>query len=184
MRAGKPRKEHMEYFIDIFETELSTEYKLLKWQVSHQRKMLNAEWRVFITCVYLALIIYKALAEYAKDADRYIDSIKGGVNHSIIPDMVKSTYDLLCECLGDCDVLSEPDIKESKNRVLEMIRCVRFSGDIRHKRVNGKTLYERYLEEKMGLPKAPNGTTKKLMKEFGIKSEYKYHQLLREMATP
>lgn len=180
--------EHMEYFIDIFSKELDTEYQLIKWQVSHQRKMLASEWRIFISSVYMTMLIYEALRLFCVDVNSFLDNLKRKIEnnnddvhyHSIIPDMIPATYQLLKICLGDCDVLSQEDLKASKERILEMIQCVQFTDNIKYKRVNGKTLYQRYLEEKMGLPKAPNGTTKKLMKEFGITSEYKYHQLIRE----
>lgn len=174
-------KEHTEYFMDIFYTELDTEYQLLKWMVSRERKMLDDNWRLFIASVYMSMVIYKGLKEYCREVDRFIDKLRGGNHyyHSIVPDYVPATYDLLKECLGDCDVIKEEELKASEQRVLEMIKRVRFTDDPTHKRVNGKTIRERYLEEKGDLPKAPVGTTEKLMKEFGVTSKKKYYNLIR-----
>lgn len=174
-------KEHTEYFMDIFSKELNTEYKLLKWMVSRERKLLDDDWRTFIACVYLSMSIFRGLKEFCKEVDRFIDKLKGGNNyyHSIIPDYVPATYNLLKECLGDCDVIKEEDLKASHQRVLEMIQRVRFTDDPTHKRINGKTIRERYLEEKGDLPKAPNGTMNKLMAEFGVTSRKKYYNLIR-----
>lgn len=174
-------KEHTEHFMDIFYNELDTEYQLLKWLVSRERKLLTDDWRLFIASVYMAIVIYKGLKEYCKEVDRFIDKLRGGncYYHSIIPDYVPETYKLLKECLGDCDVIKEEDLKESEKRVLEMIQCVRFTDDHTHKRINGKTIRERYLEEKGDLPKAPWGTSRKLMKEFGVTSRKKYYNLIR-----
>lgn len=174
-------KEHTEYFMDVFSKELNTEYKLLKWIVSRERKMLDDDWRTFIACVYLTMAIYQGLKEFCKDVDRFIDKLKGGNNyyHSIIPDYIPATYNLLKECLGDCDVIKEEELKASAQRVLEMIQCVRFTDDPAHRRINGKTIRQRYLEEKGDLPKAPWGTSNKLMKEFGITSRTKYYNMIR-----
>lgn len=178
----KNEEEHVEYFIEMFEKEFSMEYKLLKWQVSQHRRLLSEDWRMFIAGVYIAMIIFEALRIFCIDVNRFINNLKGGkgmLYHSIIPDMVSSTYELIKECLGDCNVLSDDDIKASRGRVLDLIKSVRFTDDPTHKRVNGKTIRERYLEEKGDLPKAPNGTTKKLMTEFGITSRKKYYNLIR-----
>lgn len=174
-------KEHTEYFMDIFYKELDTEFQLLKWMVSRERKLLTDEWRLFIASVYMAMVIFKGMKEYCKEVDRFIDKLKGGNNyyHSIIPDYVPATYNLLKECLGDCDVIKEEELKASEQRVFEMIQCVRFTGDPTHKRINGKTIRERYLEEKGDLPKAPKGTMQKLMDEFGVTSRKKYYNLIR-----
>lgn len=174
-------KEHTEYFMDIFYDELDTEFQLLKWMVSRERKLLDDDWRLFIASVYMSMIIYKGLKEYCKEVDRFIDKLKGDNHyyHSIIPDYVPVTYNLLKECLGDCDVIKEEELKASEQRVLEMIQCVRFTDDPTHKRINGKTIRQRYLEEKGDLPKAPNGTAKKLMNEFGVTSMKKYYNLIR-----
>lgn len=174
------QQEHMEYFIELFEKEFSTEYNLAKWQVSNKRKLLEDDWRTFIASVYMAILIYKGLKEYCKEVDRYLNKLKGGgAYHSIIPDMVTMTFALVLECLGDCDVLTADDLKASAHRVAEMIQCVRFTDDPTHKRINGKTIRERYLEEKGDLPKAPWGTSNKLMKEFGVTSRKKYYNLIR-----
>lgn len=172
---------HTEYFMDIFGKELDTEYQLLKWMVSRERKMLNDEWRLFVASVYMAMAIFKGLKEHCKEVDRFIDKLRGGNchYHSIIPDYVPATYALLKECLGDCDVIKEEELNTSGKRVLEMIQRVRFTDDPAHKRINGKTIRERYLEEKGDLPKAPAGTMKKLMEEFGVKSKKKYYNLIR-----
>lgn len=180
-KTQQATKEHTEYFMDIFYKELDTEFQLLKWIVSRERKLLTDEWRLFIASVYMSMVIYKGMKEYCKEVDRFIDKLKGGNNyyHSIIPDYVPATYALLKECLGDCDVVKEEELKASEKRVLEMIQRVRFTGDPTHKRINGKTIRDRYLEEKGDLPKAPNGTTKKLMVEFGVTSRKKYYNLIR-----
>lgn len=174
-------KEHTEYFMDIFYEELDTEFQLLKWLVSRERKLLTDEWRLFIASVYMAMTIFKGLKEYCKEVDRFLDKLRGGDNyyHSIIPDYVPATYDLLKECLGDCDVLKEEELRKSEQRVLEMIQRVRFTDDPTHKRINGKTIRDRYLEEKGDAEKAPWGTSNKLMKEFGVTSRKKYYNLIR-----
>lgn len=174
-------REHTEYFMDIFYEELDTEYQLLKWMVSRERKLLDDNWRLFIASVYMSMVIFKALKEFCKEVDRFIDKLKGEGHHyhSIIPDYVPATFDLLKECLGDCDVIKEDELKASEQRVLGMIQCVRFTDDPCHKMVNGKTIRERYLEERGDLPKAPWGTTKKLMAEFGVTSRKKYYNLIR-----
>lgn len=174
-------REHTEYFMEIFSKELNTEYQLLKWMVSRERKLLEEDWRTFIACVYISMAIFIGLKEFCKEVDRFIDKLKGDGHyyHSIIPDYIPATYSLLKECLGNCDVVGEEDLKKSGHRICEMIKSVRFTDDPTHKRVNGKTVRERYLEEKGDLPKAPWGTSRKLMKEFGITSRTKYYNLIR-----
>lgn len=179
-QSRENKKKNADYLQDIFQKEFSTEYNLVRWQVSRERKLLEDDWRTFIASVYMAIIIFKGLKEFCVEVDRFLGKLKGGgIYHSIIPDMVPVTYDLVCECLGDCNVLSEEDIKLSCKRFVGWIKDVRFTDDPSHNKVNGKTIRERYLEEKGDLPKAPNGTTKKLMEEFGITSKKKYYNLIR-----
>lgn len=174
-------KQHTEYFMDIFYEELDTEFQLLKWMVSRERKLLDDNWRLFIASVYMSMVMFKGLKEYCKEVDRFINKLRGAdcYYHSIIPDYVPATYALLKECLGDCDVLKEEELKASEQRVLGMIQSVRFTDDPTHKRINGKTIRDRYLEERGDLPKAPWGTSRKLMKEFGVTSRKKYYNLIR-----
>lgn len=191
-KSRQVEMEHTEFFIDIFGKELSTEYNLVKWQVSKQRKMLNEEWRLFIASVYMAMLIYEGLREFCKDVDKFIDGLKGGVNHSIIPDMIPATYNLLKVCLGDCDILEDNDLKASRKRIVNMIESVRFEDKneeettmmeiVKERPIEQRPglLYKRYLEEKGDMLKTPKGTTRKLMKEFGFATRNEFYVELRK----
>ena len=119
--------EHLELFVDSYSKEFDNEYSLIKWSVSSHRKKLHPDWQVFIASVYMGICVYKALIEYSKEADMAIEKLWGESRHSIIPDVINQSYFLLKEYLGDCQVLSEDDIKSSSNRILNMIKSIEFN---------------------------------------------------------
>lgn len=182
--SRQQENSHMEFFIDIYSKEFDCEFQLIKWLISKHRKMLDDDWRNLIASVYMAICIYNALITYAKECDRVIESLWGKqASHSIIPNMIPKTYALIKECLGDCDVLTNDDIKSSCLRILEMIKSVKFTGKFKEmdEPINHEpTLYERYLEEKGDNKQAPCGTTRKLMREFQIIGVNNYYKELKK----
>ena len=82
------QNEHMEYFIDMYSKEFSSEFNLIKWKVSSNRKMLLPDWQIFIASVYMGICVYFALKDYSKEADVEIAKHWGEAKRSILPEMI------------------------------------------------------------------------------------------------
>lgn len=118
----RKENEHRDIMLDAFYEDFNKEYKMIRFKIANCKKDLLEKWRIFIGAVYMALIIFQVLREYGREADKVIESYWGECENSIVTRHAVETYELLWQYVGDCDVLTDSDMKASRDRILKSIK--------------------------------------------------------------
>ena len=127
----RSEENHMEEFIDEHFPECNNEYKLVKIRIREARPAIDSEWLIFIACIYMALIIYKATRTICREADEKIEKAWGYAGRTIMTDEVIKTHELLKVCLGDCAIIPESDTDSSARRLEKVMHECSFVGEMK-----------------------------------------------------
>lgn len=122
---------HRDMMLDGFYDDFNNEYLLVKFKVSNERKSLVNEYKQFLSCVYMALIIFDTLKQYCFEADKVIESYWGECLNSILTKQAVKTAELLWQYTGDCNVIAADDLKSSSDRLLKSIKETEFFGTLK-----------------------------------------------------